>query len=505
MRAAKTAKAGEKSTPKPEAPRRTPRAALPFGTRGRSRMAQQRSRFLRVLKRGEDVCLLHSLTRKTVYGDLLLESLYHVFEDPATVEQAICRCASFPADDVRKAIHLLAKEGLLIHRPEEDVRLYADLFRRGLHQSDIHHLYLLQTSECNFRCSYCFVEDPARPVTAASYMNQETAEAAVRVLAKLAAPGIRPGVTFYGGEPLLNRQTVFFTLRLLRRLEVEGVFKQPVEVSMITNGSLVDDEVVAVFRETRPGVGVSIDGPERMHNAARKDVRGAGTFSAAVAGFHRLRDAGLQPSVSCTLNAFTIEHIDEILDFFIEELKVSSLGFNLLLPRVGGPNPVSDLDHGFAAKELVRAFKRLRELGIAESRVMRRVKPFVNSQMYYKDCMAVGGQLVVTPSGRVGPCQAYLGMNEPEHYPLAITQLATMDASELPKAVYGDPLIQQWHHRFPMNMSECADCFAISVCGGGCPYAAQVTHGSIWTVDERVCFQAKTILEWMLWETRDNL
>jgi len=60
------------------------------------------------------------------------------------------------------------------------------------------------------------------------------------------------------------------------------------------------------------------------------------------------------------------------------------------------------------------------------------------------------------------------------------------------------PIFPKKHHRFPMKMSECADCFAISVFGGGCLYAAQVTHGSIWTVDERVCFQAKTILEWML-------
>jgi hypothetical protein len=64
-------------------------------------------------------------------------------------------------------------------------------------------------------------------------------------------------------------------------------------------------------------------------------------------------------------------------------------------------------------------------------------------------------------------------------------------------------LSQQWHQRFPMNISEFAE--RIRCAGGLSLCRPRVTHGSIWTVDERVYYQAKTILEWMLWETRDNL
>ncbi len=41
--------------------------------------------------------------------------------------------------------------------------------------------------------------------------------------------------------------------------------------------------------------------------------------------------------------------------------------------------------------------------------------------------------------------------------------------------------------------------------GGGCPYAAFVSKGSIWEIDDRVCSQSKLIMEWMLWDTYDRL
>lgn len=118
--------------------------------------------------------------------------------------------------------------------------------------------------------------------------------------------------------------------------------------------------------------------------------------------------------------------------------------------------------------------------------------------------MGVGGQIVVTPNGRVGPCQVYLGVDDEKYFPLDIRRLAAKGDQISSADIYSDPLFGEWCQRFPLNMSQCADCSAISVCGGGCPYAAAVTGGSIWQIDERVCHQAKTIFEWMIWDTYEN-
>jgi uncharacterized protein len=336
-------------------------------------------------------------------------------------------------------------------------------------------------------------------------MDTTTAEMAVTVFVKLSRDFAHPSVTFYGGEPLLNPKTTFFALRLLRQQEAEGRSAKGIRISLLTNGSLVNADAIRVFQETKPAISVSIDGPRSLHDAARVDEHGHATFDASLAGYMRLQDAGLKPGISCTLNGFTIGHIEEVVDFIIKDLRPNGMGFNLLLPQIDGKTPGPEFDHESAAQQLIRAFKRLREAGIYEDRMMRRVRPFLRRRAHLKDCMGVGGQLVVTPSGRVGPCQAFLGVDDDKYFPLDIRQLAAKGNRLSSSTIYDEPLFDEWCHRFPLNMRQCADCFAISVCGGGCPYAAMVADGSIWKIDKRVCYQAKSILEWMIWDTYEHM
>ena len=41
---------------------------------------------------------------------------------------------------------------------------------------------------------------------------------------------------------------------------------------------------------------------------------------------------------------------------------------------------------------------------------------------------------------------------------------------------------------------------ALGICGGGCPFQAEITTGSIWGLDERFCVHAKMTLEWLIWD-----
>ena len=65
-------------------------------------------------------------------------------------------------------------------------------------------LTLHVTNECNLRCKYCFVDlGPQR-------MSQDVANAAVELGMKNCKTS---GLLFYGGEPLLEKELIYKTVR----------------------------------------------------------------------------------------------------------------------------------------------------------------------------------------------------------------------------------------------------------------------------------------------------
>ena len=104
----------------------------------------------------------------------------------------------------------------------------------------ISNAYLMPAGDCNLRCKYCFVEGPSRGDHSSSLMDIETARKALKVFAKLTRDAEKISLTFYGGEPLLNKEVVYFSMRYVRELEREGQFNRPVQMALLTNGTLVE-------------------------------------------------------------------------------------------------------------------------------------------------------------------------------------------------------------------------------------------------------------------------
>jgi uncharacterized protein len=67
-----------------------------------------------------------------------------------------------------------------------------------------------------------------------------------------------------------------------------------------------------------------------------------------------------------------------------------------------------------------------------------------------------------------------------------------------------DPVFLEWNKRTPLNIPECQGCYALGICGGGCPFNARKQYGTIWDIEERFCIHAKKTLEWLVWDFFDN-
>ncbi|MEL6534525.1 MAG: radical SAM protein [Bacteroidota bacterium] len=143
--------------------------------------------------------------------------------------------------------------------------------------------------KCNLHCQYCY-QNPERD--AGNVLHKYDLDAMVDTLEQE-----DDSFTLFGGEPLL------MPLPDLERLFALGYAKHG-ENGIQTNGTLVTDEHIALFKKYRVGVGVSLDGPGSLN-----DARWAGTLdktrlqtAKAEAAIEKLCAEGVPTSLIITLH-----------------------------------------------------------------------------------------------------------------------------------------------------------------------------------------------------------
>ncbi|RPH88779.1 MAG: radical SAM protein, partial [Desulfobacteraceae bacterium] len=132
-------------------------------------------------------------------------------------------------------------------------------------------------SACNLNCAYCFFLKKKALYPGSDFrMSEEVLEAYIKQLLEAhQVPQVT--VAWQGGEPTLMGLDFF-----RRSLELQEKYRRPgtvIENTFQTNGTLIDDEWAAFFKQHNFLVGISIDGPEAMHDTYRVDKGSQPTFA----------------------------------------------------------------------------------------------------------------------------------------------------------------------------------------------------------------------------------
>ncbi|OGF26655.1 hypothetical protein A2477_03230 [Candidatus Falkowbacteria bacterium RIFOXYC2_FULL_47_12] len=349
-------------------------------------------------------------------------------------------------------------------------------------------LYLLLADGCNLACKYCYIENAIPLTHVFSTMTQDTAEAALQSFARVVAQDIEePQVILYGGEPLLNKSVLYWVINRVVALKQESVLPEKTGITINTNGTLIDQTFISFVKGKNIQISISLDGKQDAHDMMRCYRDGSGSFENVMNACKQMRNNGVDFGFSVTVTKANIEHMEEIILWLHEEFQINSIGFNIVIDR--NEELLGMSEDVFADKltqQLIQCFKLCREKGIYEDRIMRKVDAFIKGYPYLYDCGAPGDQMVVTPQGMVGVCQAFCG-SQKYFIPLADF-----------KEPSNHPIWQQWRYRSPFYQKQCYDCVALGICGGGCPYNAEKQHGSMWALDDMFCTHARGTLRFLL-------
>ncbi|MDX2110533.1 MAG: anaerobic sulfatase maturase [Verrucomicrobiota bacterium] len=140
---------------------------------------------------------------------------------------------------------------------------------------------------CNLGCSYCFYLEKEKlfPANENFKMRPDTLEAFVRSYIE-AQPGNEVSFAWQGGEPTLMGVDFFRMAVAFQKKHANG---KSIGNAFQTNGTLLDDEWGEFLAQNEFLVGISIDGPEALHNLWRVDKKQKPTFAKVMQGIELLQ------------------------------------------------------------------------------------------------------------------------------------------------------------------------------------------------------------------------
>lgn len=180
------------------------------------------------------------------------------------------------------------------------------------------HIFVVTTA-CNMSCVYCQANNGV--TTPTDFMSREVARRAVDLALK--SPAQHLSFEFQGGEPLLNFPVIRYIVEYAESQKAD----REIRYSVVSNLTLLTDEMIAFFKQYGVSVSTSLDGEEKLHNQNRHYSTGAGTYQDVLDGVSRLRGAGVCVGAIETTTKASLSQAREIVDTYCEN------GFNSIFLR----------------------------------------------------------------------------------------------------------------------------------------------------------------------------
>jgi SynChlorMet cassette radical SAM/SPASM protein ScmE len=329
------------------------------------------------------------------------------------------------------------------------------------------------TPRCNLRCRYCyFFNNPA-----VDYRELPTDEW-LKFFDELGSLGVM-NVAVAGGEPFMRDDLTVL---------LEGIVRNRMRFSLLSNGSLIDDEMAAFIAGTRrcEYVQVSVDGScAKIHDSCR----GKGSFDGAIRGIHTLQRHQVNVTVRVTIHQKNVNDLEQTAHLLLEELGLAAFSTNsagyLGTCRMNAEDVLLNIqERKVATATLLRLVEKYPDRISANAgplseghawlrmeKALARGEPAFPNGGRLTACGCPSKKIAVRADGAIVPC----------------IMLAHMKLGQINE----DSLLDVWQHSLALNQLRsrntipltgfefCAGCSFIPYCTGNCPGLAYTLTGMV--------------------------
>lgn len=337
----------------------------------------------------------------------------------------------------------LIKARILVDNQEDDLNVYlADVLKNRYNSSDMA-LTILPTRGCNFGCIYCYEQD--RPNV---LMNEQTEKAIVKFVCSNSNLK-RLSVVWYGGEPLLNFDSMVRLTKMFKQLNIEYSAK------IVSNGYLLTKEKADLMKELAiRNIQITFDGSEEIHNQRRFLLGGQPTYRKIMDNLKYLLSINKEITIDIRTN-IDRRNKDDYNKFYqdfkseINDKRVTMYpGFvsDLLSSECVSPE-FNISEGGYKAQFILDIFDKY---GIE-------IKSFLPKYRRHSCVASKYFAFVIGPEGELYKCWRMVG-NQKEA--IGNVNDGSLDMVKFSKYLIGADYTLD---------SKCLQCEFITLCGGGCP------------------------------------
>ena len=323
--------------------------------------------------------------------------------------------------------------------------------------------------DCNLSCDYCFYLE--NPHVARGNRVRRMTEEVVRRFTESYLP-IAPEEAMFawqGGEPTMMGKDFF---RLAFALQKEHCRPGQRTVNAFqTNAVLIDDEFAELLAEHEALVGVSLDGPEAIHDRHRLAGTKTKTWRKVMNAIGHMRRVGTEFNILCVLHRDNVKRIKDIYRFYRSE------GFDYMqfipctepeLNRRGKPtgkltkHSITPEEYGRFLVELFDMWEE--DINAGQFVSIRFFDHVLHALAGYSGTMCLYNrqcdqQVVLEADGRMYPCDFFV------QHKWQLGSILEMDLED----ILDSPKYQDFIDQSLKMPKECGSCHYLQLCHGGCP------------------------------------
>jgi AdoMet-dependent heme synthase len=306
------------------------------------------------------------------------------------------------------------------------------------------------TEQCNLKCKHCYQEGRNLEELSQTAIYRAIDEISDMLQTWHDDYGLdfSPSFNVTGGEPFLR--VGFFDI--LDRLVQTGF-----EIYILSNGTRITLEMARKIAALGVhGVQISLEGPEEIH----EQIRGQGSFAAALQGVRNLLQAGVHVSLNATISRLNAAYFPEMVRL-ARDLGVPRLGCSRLVPAGHGKDLLGNLLTPDETKQFYGNLLSMQVEGLEiatgdpMAAQMNATPPAdeENNSFPAGGCAAGVSGLTILADGTVTPCR---------RLPIPLGKVGENSLREIWAA---SPVLEQLRNK-DLYHGKCGECLRWSACRG---------------------------------------